>query len=165
MRKIIVSDAGPLIALAKLDQLELLFVSFSEVHIPQAVVHEATHNRYRKDSKIIHNFITQNQSVIIHNDQDSKTYADYRNILDEGESQALALADSLDCGILIDERLGRQIAKLHHIPVVGVMGLLLQAKTRGRIQSIRPLIEQLLEYDYRLSEQVIHLVLKKAKEL
>ncbi len=165
MRKVIVSDASPLIALAKLDLLELLFVSFLEVHIPQAEVHEATHDRYRKDSKIIHSFITQNQSVIIHNDHDNKTYADYRNILDEGESQALALADNLDCGILIDEHLRRQIAKQHHIPVVGVMGLLLQAKTKGKILSVRPLIEQLLENNYRLSERVIQLVLKRAKEL
>ena len=85
--------------------------------------------------------------------------------MDEGESQALALADSLACGILIDERLGRQIAKQHHIPVVGVMGVLLQAKTKGKIHSIRPLIEQLLENDYRLSKRVIQLVLKRAKEL
>lgn len=165
MNKIIVSDASPLIALAKLDQLELLFVSFSEVHIPQAVVHEATRDRYRKDSEIIHDFISQNQSVVIHSDQDNKTYTEYRNILDEGESQALALADSLACGILIDERLGRKIAKLHHIPVVGVMGVLLQAKSKGKIPAIRPFIEQLLENDYRLSKRVIELVLQRAKEL
>ena len=165
MRKIIVSDASPLIALAKLDLLELLFVSFSEVHIPQAVVHEATQDRYRNDSNLIHAFITQNSSVIVHENQANKTYAVYRNILDEGESQALALADSLSSGILIDERLGRKIAKQHHIPVVGVMGVLLQAKTKGKIPSIRPLIERLLENDYRLSARVIQLVLKRAEEL
>jgi len=165
MRKIIVSDASPLIALANLDQLELLFVSFSEVHIPQAVVHEATHDRYRNDSNVIYDFITENQRVIIHNDQENQAYSEYRNILDEGESQALALADHLACGILIDERLGRKIAKQHQIPVVGVMGVLLQAKSKGKIDSIRSLIEQLLENDYRLSERVIKLVLKRAKEL
>jgi len=165
MKKVIVSDASPLIALAKLDQLDLLFVSFSEVHIPQTVVHEATHDRYRKDSKIIHDFFTQNQSVIIHKNQANKAYAEYRNILDEGESQALALADTLACGILIDEKLGRQIARRHHIPVVGVMGVLLHAKYKGKIPSIRPLIKQLLDNNYRLSKRVIKLVLQRAKEL
>ena len=169
MKKIIVSDASPLIALAKLDLLELLFVSFAEVHLPQAVYAEATHDRYRQDSKLIHHFINsynqQNQAIIVHKDQDNKALVEYRNILDEGESQALALADDLGCGLLIDERLGRKIARLHDIPVVGVMGVLLHAKSKGEIQAIRPLIEQLLENNYRLSERVIELVLQRAGEL
>lgn len=164
MKKIIVSDASPLIALAKLDQLDLLFDSFSEIHIPQAVVHEATHYRQRNDSNRIHRFITRNQSVIVHKNQANNAYEAYRNILDEGESQALALADKLACSILIDERLGRKIAKLHDIPVIGVMGILLHAKSKGKIHLIRPLIEKLLKNDYRLSERVIQLVLKRAKE-
>ncbi len=173
MKKIIVSDASPLIALAKLDLLELLFVSFTEVHLPQAVYSEATHDRYREDSKLIHHFIhsshQQNQAIVVHKavhkNRDNKAYAEYRNILGEGESQALALVDDLGCGLLIDERLGRKIARLHDIPVVGVMGVLLQAKSKGKIHAIQPLIEQLLENNYRLSERVIELVLRKAKEL
>ena len=169
MKKIIVTDASPLIALAKLDLLELLFISFTEVHLPQTVYAEATHDRYRQDSKLIHHFINnynqQNQAIIVHEDQDNKAYAEYRNILDEGESQALALADELGCGLLIDERLGRKIARLHDIPVVGVMGVLLHAKSKGEIDAIRPLIEKLLKNNYRLSERVIELVLQRANEL
>ena len=36
----VVSDTGPLIALAKVDQLNLLQVLFREVHIPPAVHYE-----------------------------------------------------------------------------------------------------------------------------
>jgi len=165
MMKIIVSDTSPLIALAKLDHLDLLFVSFLEVHIPESVYHEATHDRYRQDSQKIHDFITTQKRVVIHEGEVSTQYDEFRNLLDEGESQALALAERLECGVLIDERLGRLIAKQQHIPVVGVMGVLLQTKSVGKIQAIQPLIEQLLRYDYRLSDRVVELVLRKAGEL
>ena len=70
----------------------------------------------------------------------------------------------LNCAVLIDERLGRKIARSNAIPVVGVMGVLLQAKEKGKINAIKPLITQLLKHDYRLSERVIELVLQRAEE-
>jgi predicted nucleic acid-binding protein len=162
MRKIIVSDASPLIALAKLDLLELLLDVFSEVHIPQSVYLETTINRHRVDSQRIHDFVTE--FATLHADQQSREYEQFRSILDEGESQALALAKKLDCGVLIDERLGRRVAQQSALPVVGIMGVLLQAKAMGKIKTIRPLIEELLEHNYRLSKRVIDLVLSKAGE-
>ena len=157
-----VADASPLIALAKLDQLELLLNIFSEVHIPQSVYLETTIDRHCVDSQRIHDFIIA--FATLHADQQGKEYEKFRSILDEGESQALALAKKLDCGVLIDERLGRTVAKQSALPVVGVMGVLLQAKATGKIKNIRPLIEQLLAHDYRLSKRVIDLVLSRVGE-
>jgi predicted nucleic acid-binding protein len=165
MRKIIVSDAGPLIALAKLNQLELLFVSFSEIHIPAAVHVEVTRDRYRRDAKLIYDFVKKNTRVFIHDDQNTDSFRAFNCILDKGESQALALADRLACGVLIDERFGRSIAARQNIPVVGLMGVLLHAKSKGKITAIQPFIKTLQQNDYRLSDKVIELVLTKAGEL
>jgi predicted nucleic acid-binding protein len=140
MKKLIVSDTSPLIALAKLDCLDLLFVSFDKILIPKAVYYEATHDRYRLDSQRIHRFIADNETVEIHENVTTKDYYKFKGVLDEGESQALALAKQLSCGVLIDERLGRLVAKQHQIPVTGVMGILLQAKkTRKRSVILNPL--------------------------
>lgn len=164
MKEIIVSDASPLIALAKLNHLELLFAIFSEIHIPNTVYLEATQDRHRQDSQIIHNFIEGQASVIIHEDQVNNDYQAFKNILDEGESQALALATQLSCGILIDERLGRIIAKQEGIHVVGIMGVLLQAKSMKKITAVKPLIDKLQQENYRLSDRLIDFVLNKAGE-
>lgn len=164
MNKIIVSDASPLIALAKLDCLDLLFVSFSEIHVPQAVFEEATYERHRLDSQRIYYFVQDNESVIVHDNDSGDLYQKFRSILDEGESQALALASKLSCAILLDERLGRSVASKHQIPVVGVMGVLLKAKQQGKIPAIKPMIENLQAEDFRLSDRLIKLVLKKANE-
>ena len=168
MKKIIVSDTSPLIALAKLDHLDLLFISFIEVHVPEYIYHEATHDKYRQDSQKIHDFIKIQPQVVIHEGEVGTRYDEFRSLLDEGESQALALAlalaEKLECGVLIDERLGRLIAQQQQVPVVGVMGVLLQAKSAGKIAAIKPLIEQLLINDHHLSDRVIELVLRKAGE-
>lgn len=162
MKKVIVSDTGPLIALAKLNCLDLLFCSFAEIHIPEAVLIEATSDRHRLDARLIDDFVKGN--VTVHQLQNEEAYSVFRNILDEGESQALALATRLDCGVLIDETLGRKIAQQHKIPVIGIMGVLLQAKEKGEIAAIQPLIEEMLQNGYRLSDRVIQLILKRAGE-
>jgi predicted nucleic acid-binding protein len=162
MKQLIVSDTSPLIALAKLDCLNLLFCSFKEIHIPDAVYLEATVDRHRPDSQKIDHFL--NASAVIHPNENNDQYHQFKALLDEGESQALALATKLQCGILIDERFGRMVAKQHDIPVIGVMAILLQAKASGKIKAVKPLIDTLLQCDYRLSKRVINLVLAKAGE-
>ena len=163
MKKIIVSDTSPLIALAKLDRLDLLLKLFSEIHIPKAVYLAATCDRYRDDSQLIHHYVEQYVSV--HNDCNDENYKIFKAILDEGEAQALSLATKMGCGVLIDERLGRLIARQRAISCVGIMGVLLQAKYKGQVQAVKPLIEQLLQQNYRVSDKVIDLVLQKAGEL
>ena len=45
--------------------------------------------------------------------------------------------------MLIDERDGRILARDLGLPVTGVLGILLRAKTTGRIQAIKPEIDAL----------------------
>lgn len=167
MKKIIVSDASPLIALAKLDSLELLFCAFSEVHLPYAVFAEATTVIQRIDAQRILMFAERykNECFFIHSDLNDTNHKAFKEVLDEGESQALALATKLNCGILIDERLGRAIASRYSIPVVGVLGVLLKAKEHGKITQVKPLIDSLQQHHYRLSDGVIRIVLQRAGEV
>jgi predicted nucleic acid-binding protein len=122
MMPIIVADTGPLIALAKLQQLDLLAKLFEKIHLPQTVYQEATRDLEREDARLIAAFVGYCQLCPdIHN-----TFADnLLALLDKGETQALTLARELNCGVLIDERRGRQVAKHYQIPVVGTLGMLL----------------------------------------
>ena len=151
-----------MIALAKLDQLELLFCTFSAIHLPQVVYTEATCNQYRPDAQLITHFVKDNSRVSVHTDLKSDEFVVFGVMLDEGEIQALALATKMRCGVLMDERLGRIVAKQHNIPVVGLMGILFNAKFQGAIPSVKPLIKTLVEENYRLSDKVLELVLARA---
>ncbi len=162
MKPIVVADTGPLIALSRLGRLELLTTLFSEVHIPWVVLSEATGKGEYTDAKAIRSF--------------TKTYAHLgasienalsrrlHNILDEGETQALVMAKELDCGVLMDEKRGRLVARHQGIPVVGVLGVLLQAKHEGHLSELTPLVSSLQDSGYRLSEDLVKTVLELSGE-
>ena len=64
--------------------------------------------------------------------------------LDEGESAAIALAIELKADyLLIDEKLGRQIALNHNVKPLGVLGVLLRAKQAKMIDLVTPLMDRL----------------------
>ncbi|PWQ95465.1 DUF3368 domain-containing protein [Leucothrix pacifica] len=161
-RSIIVADAGPLIALAKLEQLELLHEIFSEVHVPETVYLEVTHHQARDDAQLLTSFIKA--SAELHPVLENSFVEELSQSLDDGEVQALALAQSLECGVLMDEARGRKIADYYEISVVGMLGVLLQAKQLGLIESVKPLIYQLQKANYRLSTGLVSKVLSLAKE-
>jgi len=101
MRPVVVSDAGPLIALAGCGQLELLVAVFGAVHIPQAVFDETTIDQSRRGAADIAAFARQH--AIIHANRNDAIYSVAVSHLDEGEAQALSLARALGCGLLMDE--------------------------------------------------------------
>ncbi len=162
MKRIIVADTSPLIALAKLQQLTLLESTFARVHVPLTVLSEATRDLQRPDARLIREFASEH--LIVHEDADNDFCTQLRQTLDEGEVQALHLARQLGCGVLMDEQMGRHVAQSYQIPVVGVLGVLLKAKQSGAIPAVAPLINDLLAQEYRLSKALVQKVLQTAGE-
>lgn len=86
--------------------------------------------------------------------------------LDEGEASTLRAAVNLrrPCLILMDEKAGRAIAQELGFAVTGTAGIILAAKRRRLIPAARPVFEQLLENDFRLSAELIRAVLTESGE-
>ena len=64
--------------------------------------------------------------------------------LHTGETAALALAlESHADAVLMDESAGRRAAHLLGVPVIGVLGVLMQARKTGLLPAIKPVIERL----------------------
>lgn len=162
MKPSIVVDAGPLIVLAKCHQLSLLSHLFASIHVCEAVLWETTGDPRRKGADAVRDFVRQ--AAQVHPNPSDEIYRDLRAILDEGETQTISLALALGCGVLMDERRGRQWATHYGIQVYGVLGVFLQAKRVGLIPAIHPFIERLQAVDYRLSSSLIEAVLRKAGE-
>jgi len=86
--------------------------------------------------------------------------------LDEGESQALALALEIHAdGVLIDEAHGRAVAlELGMVPI-GVLGILVRAKKRGHLPAVAPVIEALLtRARFRMADELVQSALRLAGE-
>ncbi len=162
---LLVADAGPLIVLAKCDQLPLLTALFSSLHVPQAVVQEVQEVFRGGDWPEIprlRDFIAQ---ATLHESIQDDWVADLRLDLHEGETQALALAKNLNALVLMDEAHGRRIAAKHAIAVIGTLGLLLRGKQKGLIPLVRPVMEQMRREGYMLGESLVGQVLALAGEL
>jgi len=70
-----------------------------------------------------------------------------------------------NCLLIIDERKGRKVAQDLDIPIIGTLGILLEAKNLGLVYSLRPLLEEVLKTNFRISKQLLNVVLEQANEL
>ena len=161
-RPVVVSDSGPLIALAGCGHLKLLLAVFDTIHVPQAVLDETTADRSRRGAADIAAFVQAHAQV--HANRNDAIYAAAVRHLDEGEAQALSLAHALSCGVLMDDRRGRQTAIRQNVPLFGVLGVLLQARRTGRLMRIAPVLDRMQHNGYRISQALIDAALKRAGE-
>lgn len=156
----IVSNTTPIISLLKLKRLDLLKKLYGEIIIPYAVFREIEAGKakdyYQDLSKI--NWI---KIVRIQNENSVRYFLD----LDEGEAEAIVLATELNADLIIlDEKLGRFHAKHAGLNVTGTIGVLIKAKTKNLITSLKPLLDELTEKDVWISDKLKHEVLRIVNE-
>lgn len=167
MTQSVVSNAGPLLVLAKLNQLHLLKRLYGRIYFPQAVYKETVvaglHQGYI-DARILKLFLADvNWSpTIVTVPPDIAAL-----FLDRGEQESLALALLHQALLLIDEEQGRTAARQRGIPVRGTLGILIEAYHHGllTVDELRFNFEQIANRDdvwispalcHRLLAEVLH---------
>ena len=161
----IVSNTGPIIGLAKIGLLFILNQLSSEVMIPPMVYKELL-GKIGGESEQIDKALKEFIHVKDFNPMDPITENAVSD-LDEGERQVLGLASSVggDVLVLMYDRAGREVDRRLNISVSGVVGLLLLAKGKGILEKIAPLLEKLRTEGYWLSDDVIKISKKIAREI
>ncbi len=126
---IVVADASPLIALARIGRLELLHEVFGTLYLPDAVwreVVEAGMARIGAEA-VMHADWIERRSVA-----DGTLVTLLRRDLGAGEAEAIVLARETGAALLlIDERMGRAAARRLGLRVTGLVGVLIEARERG----------------------------------
>ena len=167
MTGIVVADAGPLIGLARIDRLDLLHALYGTVAIPTSVLSELRLSADRPGSRALTAALADGaiapRSLAAGCESE---LARLSRVLDAGEASAILLAEQLQARfLLIDERRGRQVARTRGLPVVGVPGVLLAARRTGRLDSVAAALRALSQQHYRLSDALVHEILRLAGEL
>jgi len=128
---IVVADASPLIALARIGRLELLHSALGRLLLPEAVwreVVEAGLDRAGAGEVWQANWI-ERRSVV-----DAGLVALLRQDLGAGESETIVLAREVGADlVLMDERMGRAAAKRLGLRVIGLAGVIVEARERGLV--------------------------------
>lgn len=160
---IVVSNTSPLTNLAAIGRFELLRLLFQRLTIAEAVRDElnARGARWPGAAEVdaagwIERAIPTNRPLV----------EALRRDLDQGEAETIALAVERGAGLVIlDERDGRHAAQQLGLRVVGVVGVLIQAKRTGHLAAIRPELDALRSRaGFYLGEGVYRQALSSAGE-
>ncbi|MEO7854899.1 MAG: DUF3368 domain-containing protein [Rubrivivax sp.] len=156
--RVVVSDAGPLIALGRLDLLPLLPKVFAQVQVPTAVLEECMARPENADALRIQLAVDQHWLVAC------DAVPIVKEGLDSGECAAIARALEIGAGLLADDHAARQYALEIGLHVIGTLGVLVLAKRAGHVAAIEPLIDQLRASGQRLSHAAVAQALASAGE-
>ncbi len=161
---ILVSNASPLIALARIGQLDLLRQLYNDLMIPEAVWREVVVEGANQPGA---EAVSSAAWIVAHAVTNRPLVQALRQELDAGEAEAIALAMERGTALLLmDERLGRDTARHLGIPYTGVLGVLVEAKHKGLVPAIKPLMDALRDLaDFRISEALYQRVLQDEGEI
>lgn len=67
--------------------------------------------------------------------------------------------------VIIDELTARKVAIMMGLPIIGAVGLLIQAKRKGLIKEVKPLLDEMMRQGIRYKEIFYREVLKSVTEL
>jgi predicted nucleic acid-binding protein len=147
--RVIVCDSTCLIALERSRRLELLPELFGEVFVPPAVAGE-----FGRDFAWLK----------VRKPADANHVAALKLQLDAGEAEAIALAKELDAVVILDDLPARRVARMQQQQFVGLVRLLILAKTAGKLTAIRPAIESLRAAGFFMSDTLVAEALRLARE-
>lgn len=156
-------DATPLIALARINRLDLLTLLPEPRAVTSAVWSEVTGHHKPGEQELL--AARQDSIFSIVALGDPTAYP----LLGAGEASTLSAAASVGAAVMVDEQKARNLLAaspaLAAIPGhISTVGLILLAKRRGRITQARPLLDQLRAQTFRMSADLYRQALESAGE-
>lgn len=146
-----VSNASPLVNLARIGQLGLLRQLYGQLTIPEAVWHEVVVQGAGQPGA---EEVRGAAWIETRRVADRQLVRTLQQELDAGEAEAIALGLEIGAELLLmDERLGRETA--HHLGLryTGVIGVLIEAEHKGLIPSVKVHLDRLRDMaKFRVSD-------------
>lgn len=161
---VVIADAGPLIALSRIDKLDLLQQLFQNITITNTVRDEILENDHCKGKVSVVKAI--NSGWIEVREIDIKGWKTINSGVDEGEASAIFLARQAPEStlLIIDDQAGRAEAKYQKITIIGTAAVIGMAKMQGYVLSAKDILFALCETGYYIGDAIIETVLRDVDE-
>lgn len=147
----VIADTSCLIALSKIEAIEVLKELYEEVYITEEIAHEFGDNlpEWIRIGKV-----------------KNKKYQQLLDLyLDLGEASAIAFAlEKVDVLLILDDLKGRKEAEKLGFRITGTLGILFKAKKIGLIPELKSFIEKLKVVGFRISPKIEEEILRKSNE-
>lgn len=153
----VVSNASPLITLAKADLLELLSKQFPMIVVAQAVVEEILQGPENDSMRKVVSKLPWLKQVTLEPRLTPLAYWQ----LGRGESEVIEYARrSPGTLALLDDKDARNVALSLQIPIMGTLGILAKSVRHGGVASFDQLVKRLQKAGIYLNEALISSVRK-----
>lgn len=166
MKVTVVSNSTPIISLASLSQLSLLQKLFEKVYVTSQVYVEVVGEVESRIGtgelkKQIHE-----GAIILYDILDNKFVELMYGRLHKGELSVMVAAKELGISyVLMDDASARKTAESFSLVPIGTVGILKLAKMKGLIPELKPLIDKLIDNNFRISLKLYNEILKDINEL
>jgi len=161
MPEMTIVNTSPILYLHRLGLLEILNKLYGNITIPEAVRDELEKGYAQgEDVPELENYPwIQIMNVGM---------PEYLNLIVDlglGESEVLAIATNHPSALVVlDDKLARRIAEMQKFRLTGTAGVLLRAKEKGLIPVLKPIIDKLLNLNFRLKPDLVKAILELAGE-
>ncbi len=154
-----VTNTGPIIALSGAGHLGLLEALFDRLVVPLGVMSELLGKPDAPEAPQLlrlQNFELRPNTHPL----PIETHG-----LDQGEAEAIGLAlEGWSTVVLLDEAHARRVAMSLGLQVRGSLGVLLEAKQRGLLHAVRPVVTAMVENGYFVGPDLVERILRAAGE-
>ena len=167
-QRVVIADAGPLIAVSQVGALHLLPSMCGEVWITDAVRKEVCDAGVFPGQDLILSALSAGElrSVAVDMAHWQPRFAG----IDPGEASAIALAEAVNATaemrvlLIVDDRLGRLEAQARGLAIIGTAALVGLAKTRGLIPRADVVLRAMQANGYFLGNAVVRAILDRVGE-
>ncbi len=161
---VVIADAGPLIALARIQALNLLPRLFGRVLITPTVREEMLPPGDFPGTAALQAAL--DAGWLCCQEVSPTAERPLHPGVDPGEASVMALALQYpEALLLLDDRTGRAEARRRGLAFLGTAAVIGMARLRGLIPAARPLLEQFRSIGYFISQEVIDAVLADIGEV
>jgi predicted nucleic acid-binding protein len=158
----IICNATPLIAFARIQRLDILQQTVGTLVIPEGVAKEVRGYRGGYYAEII---LDDEPWITVQALRAPAQVQLLLPVLDQGEAEVITLALEQNADlVLIDELTGRKVAQSLQLQVIGTVGILIRAKQMGIIPAVKPILEKMIQRGIRYSQRFVCSILHATGE-
>lgn len=161
--RFVIANSTPLIALAKINELNTLKDIYSQIVIPKAVYEEVVILGKGREGSVE---ITKAKWIKVKAAREEKLKKLLQMEVGGGEAEVIALAYEVNADlVIIDENIGRRIAKMFGLKVTGTIGTIIEAKKRGLLNNVQEKLDALINVGFWIGEDLYEEALRLSGEL
>lgn len=158
--ELVICNSSPVIGLASLGLVHLLWDLFDQVIVTQAVYTEVVQEGQNRLGKEELETAVKRGYIKIYTVKEELLINRYIGKLHRGELEVIVAARELNAQyILIDDKAARGLAEAMLLEPTGLIGFLKLAKLNGKIESLKVCLDTLIDNNYRISKKIYKEVL------